>query len=172
MTRWCHIIARAAATTTYLCSVNIAETIVKLCRFNYLHWLIFRSNLLSITQMSQTHSFAHEAFSYFGHISFLDVPYDFATQNLMRKPFLMVSQHIPVFFFIYLSDFKELSLCGPCGPFFPLLYFDVLCNCLIEIILLENEKKSIFYTFHIIHHCKRNSLCTENDTCRKALHSK
>ncbi len=50
-----------------------------------------------------------------------DVLYGFANFNLILKPFLMVSWHIPMFLIRgggeILSDFRELSSFGPCGPF-------------------------------------------------------
>ena len=57
-------------------------------------------------------------FLIFGHISDLlielDDLYGFATQNLIRKPFLMVSLHITVFKGVeFLVIFRELIFCGP-----------------------------------------------------------
>ncbi len=47
--------------------------------------------------------------------------YDFATNDLVRKPFQMVAGvRMPGISGrgVILSDFRELSLCGPCEPFF------------------------------------------------------
>ncbi len=48
----------------------------------------------------------------------MDVLYGFATFNLIRKTFLMVAgMKMPgIGGFRILSDFKELSFFGPCGP--------------------------------------------------------
>ncbi len=56
----------------------------------------------------------------------------FATYNLMRKPFLMVSWHISVFLRreggrLHLSDFKGQNFCGLCG------------TCLLKDSILTNE---------------------------------
>ncbi len=50
----------------------------------------------------------------------LDVLRGFATQNLIKKPFLMFLWHFRVFRGrgLILSDFRELSFCGPSEPCF------------------------------------------------------
>ncbi len=50
-----------------------------------------------------------------------DVLYGFDTHNLISKSFLMVAGvKMPSINgrFLNLSDFRELSFCGPCGPYF------------------------------------------------------
>ncbi len=60
----------------------------------------------------------------------LHVPHGFVNQNFIRNHFLIVAvvkTPVSIRGYRILSDFRELSFCGPCGPCFEIyLSFDVM----------------------------------------------
>ena len=78
----------------------------------------------------------------------LNVLFSFATKNLIKKPFLVVSGHIPVFLGrggLILSYFRERGLCGLCGPSFKYILILILVKAIykIELVYVRNKTMTI-----------------------------